>query len=236
MRNPSDISILVGCEESQAVTIAFRERGFQAFSCDILPESGGHPDWHYQQDIFEVMKMRHWDCIISFPPCTDLALSGAAWFEKKRADGRQEESIKFFFEVWKNSNATENPMGIFNGGKYIAKWFPSLYRDMARQGFPFKPSQVIQPYYFGDEFQKTTCLWLKGLPRLYHNADSNLFDSVITHVNKGEFIEFASGKRMQKWYALLRRDSDRGHIRSKTFPGISVAMATQWGDFLLHQK
>ena len=83
-------------------------------------------------------------------------------------------------------------------------------------------------------FKKTTCLWLKNLPLLYHNNEPNLFDSNVTHVGKGEFITFDSGKKMAKWYALLRRDSKRGGIRSKTFPGIAHAMATQWGEYLIN--
>jgi hypothetical protein len=88
------------------------------------------------------------------------------------------------------------------------------------------------PYYFGDEFQKTTCLWLKGLPPLTHSASSDLFQER-THVGRGEFVTFASGKRMAKWYAELRASDKRGHIRSKTFPGIAEAMAAQWGSLAL---
>ena len=92
-----------------------------------------------------------------------------------------------------------------------------------------KPDQIIQPYFFGDEAQKTTCLWLHNLSPLFHADKPDLFNDKVTHVDKGEFIEFASGKRMQRWYASLRADKDRGGIRSKTFPGIARAMAEQWG-------
>jgi len=220
MKKPEDIRILVGCEESQAVTIAFRERGFQAFSCDILPESGGHPEWHYQQDIFEVIKMRHWDCMIAFPPCTHLAVSGARWFPEKRADGRQQQGIDFFMAMINapiERIAVENPTGIMS----------KIYR---------KPDQIIQPYYFGDEAQKSTCLWLKNLPPLFHAKEPDLFNDKITHVGRGEMTTFESGCTMPKWYADAWRLSpdERARIRSKTFPGFAQAMATQWGDYLIN--
>jgi hypothetical protein len=213
----ADLKVLIACEESQVVCIEFRKLGIEAYSCDILPCSGGHPEWHIQGDVLSYLD-EGWDMMLAFPPCTHLACSGAAWFEQKRKDGRQQDGINFFLAFTKTNISKwmiENPVGIMN----------KLYR---------KPDQVIQPYYFGDEAQKTTCLWLNSLPPLYHNSEPNLFDSKVTHVDKGEFIEFESGKRMQKWYALLRRDSDRGHIRSKTFPGIAKAMAEQWGNYLLN--
>lgn len=167
------MKILLWCEESQAVCIEFRKLGFEAFSCDIQECSGGHPEWHFQQDIFEVIEKEKWDLMIAFPPCTHLAVSGAAHFEKKRADGRQQEGIDFFLSLANapiKRIAIENPVGIMSG----------LYR---------KPDQVIQPYFFGDEAQKTTCLWLKNLPKLYHNKAPNLFDQDVTHVSKGKFFE-----------------------------------------------
>jgi len=216
MKKPEDINGLIACEESQAVCIEFRKRGFNVFSCDILDCSGGHPEWHIKDDVLKHLN-DGWDFMIAFPPCTHLAVSGAAWFEEKRKDGRQQEGIDFFM-AFQNTNiphtSTENPVGIMS----------KIYR---------KPDQIIQPYYFGDEFQKTTCLWLHGLPPLFHASEPDLFNDEVTHVGKGEFITFESGKKMAKWYALLRRDSKRGGIRSKTFPGIAKAMATQWGDYLL---
>ena len=209
--------ILVGCEESQEVCKAFREDGHEAFSCDLLDCSGGHPEWHIKGDIFEALKEK-WDYIITFQPCTDLAVSGARWFEEKRKNGSQEKSIRFFFEVWKYSNCSENPVGILNGGDYVKKWFPELYEEMTEAGFPFKPSQIIQPYQFGDPATKTTCLWLKGLPALW----------AMNVVNKGERHITKSGKSLPKWYNLPP-SSDRGILRSKTFPGIAKAMVYQWG-------
>lgn len=202
--------ILVGCEESQAVTIALRELGHEAFSCDIQECSGGHPEWHYQKDIFEVIELG-WDMLIAFPPCTHLAVSGAAWFAEKIADGRQQQGIDFFMAL-ANCNipkiAIENPIGI------MSKNFR-------------KPDQIIQPWQFGDKFQKSTCLWLKGLPKL---TSTNI-------VEKGEFKEWIDSKtgklkRQPMWFfeafSKAKTKEERSKLRSKTFPGIAKAMAEQW--------
>lgn len=144
--------ILVGCEESQAVAIELRKRGHEAFSCDILDCSGGYPKWHIKDDIRNVL--RHggtdFDMVIAFPPCTDLAVSGARYFKQKQEDGRQQNSIMFFqfFTTLKTPFvAIENPIGIMS----------SHYR---------KPDQIIQPWQFGHGETKATCLWLKNLPLL----------------------------------------------------------------------
>lgn len=197
------LRILLACEESQAVTKELRALGHEAYSCDILPESGGHPEWHIQQDVVEVLK-QHWDMIIAFPPCTHLASSGAAWFEAKRADGRQQAAIDFFM-LFANHPcekiAIENPVGIMS----------TKYR---------KPDQIIQPWQFGDAYSKRTCLWLKGLPQL----------EATDVVDPGEMITYESGRVMPKWYADAWKLSpaERSKARSKTFPGIANAMATQW--------
>lgn len=205
--------VLIACEESQAVTIEFRKRGIEAYSCDILPCSGGHPEWHIQGNVLPLLK-EDWDLVIAFPPCTHLATSGAAWFEKKRADGRQQAAIDFFLQFTKLNCpwAIENPMGIMS----------TIYR---------KPNQIIQPYFFGDGQNKKTCLWLNELPLLYHNGTVNLFDQVVTHVDKGETVTFESGRTMPKWYADAWNlpVEERAKLRSKTFPGIARAMAEQWG-------
>ena len=141
--------ILIACEESQVVTIAFREKGHEAYSCDLLDCSGGHPEWHIQNDVLNYVN-EDWDMIIAFPPCTDLSVSGARWFKQKQADGRQKNSIAFFMN-FVNSGcgkiAIENPIGIMS----------THYR---------KPNQIIQPWQFGHGETKATCLWLKGLPKL----------------------------------------------------------------------
>ena len=143
------MSILIACEESQIVTIEFRRLGIEAFSCDIQECSGGHPEWHLQQDVISTIKKK-WDMIIAFPPCTHLAVSGAKWFEEKRKDGRQQQGIKFFMK-FANCNckriSIENPIGIMS----------TIYR---------KPNQIIQPWQFGHGETKATCLWLKNLPLL----------------------------------------------------------------------
>ena len=141
--------VLVACEESQEVCKAFRALGHEAYSCDIQPCSGGHPEWHLQVDALELLKMR-WDLIIAHPPCTDLSVSGARWFAEKRADGRQQRSIDFFMKFARCDCprvAIENPIGIMS----------TVWR---------KPDQIIQPWQFGHGETKATCLWLKGLPEL----------------------------------------------------------------------
>lgn len=138
---------LIACEESQTVTLQLRKAGIQAYSCDILPCSGGYPEWHLQCDVREVLE-DNWDLVIAFPPCTHLASSGARWFESKRADGRQQAAIEFFMLFTQLDRfAIENPVGIMS----------TIYR---------KPDQIIQPWQFGHGETKATCLWLKGLPKL----------------------------------------------------------------------
>lgn len=141
--------VLVACEESQVVTIELRKLGHRAFSCDVLDCSGGFPDWHLKGDVRKYLK-NSWDMIIAFPPCTDLAVSGARWFKEKALDGRQQASIDFFMmfaQLPCRKIAIENPIGIMS----------SIYR---------KPDQIIQPWQFGHGETKATCLWLKGLPKL----------------------------------------------------------------------
>ena len=203
------MKILVACEESQAVTIALRKLGHEAFSCDLLSCSGGHPEWHLQINVFDAIH-NGWDMMIAFPPCTDLAVSGARHFERKRADGSQQRSIDFFMAL-ANANipkiAIENPVGIMS-----TEWR--------------KPDQIVQPWQFGDKAQKSTCLWLKGLPKL---VPTDIVD-------KGEFFEFVSKKgekkRMPMWYYKALQDAktpeQRRTLRSKTFQGIADAMAQQW--------
>ena len=220
------MKILIACERTQTVCKAFRLLGIEAFSCDLQECSGGHPEWHFKQDVFEVINMGCWDAMIAFPPCTHLAVSGAAWFEAKRKDGRQQEGIDFFLKIANApipAIAVENPVGIMS----------KLYR---------KPDQIIQPYYFGDEAQKTTCLWLKGLPPLYHNATPNLFGDTVTHAGRGEFWQYFSKAKNKvqrepiwKKHTIGLKAEERSNERSKTFQGIANAMAIQWGGFLQTQ-
>ena len=235
------MNILIACEESQRVCIAFRDKGHNAFSCDILSCSGGHPEWHICGDVLPLLNgncvfrtmdgVKHridgkWDLIIAFPPCTHLAVSGAAWFEKKRADGRQKDGIEFFAKFLNadcDRIVIENPVGIISGD-YIPKWFPEL---ADKYGFPIKPTQKIQPWMFGDNFSKTTCLWIKGLSAL---------TPLITEQPELEWFEWVDSKtgkkkRQPKWFADAWKlpPMERAKVRSKTFPGVAKAMAEQWG-------
>ena len=202
--------ILLACEESQEVTKRLRAKGHEAFSCDILPCSGGKPEWHLQQDVTELLKEK-WDMIIAFPPCTFLTVTGNRWFNierygdkaiKRHAD--RKEAIEFF-KMFANADCDkiviENPVGVMS----------THYK---------KPNQIINPYQFGDPFEKKTCLWIKGLPNL---IPTNI-------VEPPKRTEFASGKSMPTWYADAWKlpKEERAKLRSKTFPGIAEAMAEQW--------
>ena len=205
------MNVLVACEESQRVCTAFREKGHNAFSCDILPCSGGHPEWHIQVDVLQLINgfcsfktqdmtdtdepiwlLQKWDLIIAFPPCTHLAVSGARYFEQKRKDGRQKQGIDFFMEFTKadcEKIAIENPIGIMS----------THYR---------KPDQIIQPWMFGHGETKATCLWLKNLPKL---EPTNIVD----------------GREQRIW--RMPPCPERAKERSKTYEGIAKAMANTWG-------
>lgn len=139
--------VLIACEESQIVTKEMRALGIEAYSCDIEPCSGGHPEWHIKGDVTPLLE-QEWDMIIAFPPCTDLAVSGARWFKEKQADGRQYKSIDFFLQFTRLSCkwAIENPIGIMS----------TKFR---------KPDQIIQPWQFGHGETKATCLWLKAVSK-----------------------------------------------------------------------
>lgn len=202
------MKVLVACEESQTVCKEFRIKGHEAYSCDILPCSGGHPEWHIQGDALREINSRKYHLIISFPPCTDLSLSGARWFEKKRLSGEQEQSILFFAAIMALSDATENPVNIFCGGKYIKKWFPIIHKELTEQAYKFKPTQIIQPWQFGHGETKKTCLWI-------HEK-----------LNKLKPTDIVDGRDQRIW--KMPPSEDRGKLRSKTYIGIAKAMAEQW--------
>ena len=191
--------VLIACEYSGAVRDAFTRQGHHAVSCDLLPSDT--PGMHHQGDVMDIVG-DDWDLMIAFPPCTHLASSGARWFKQKRKDGRQQKGIDFFLSL---VNAPipriciENPIGIMS----------THHR---------KPDQIIQPWQHGHEATKSTCLWLKGLPKL---TPSHV-------VGKGERHVTSGGKSLPKWYNLPP-SQDRWKIRSKTFQGIANAMANQWG-------
>ena len=189
------MKVLVACEFSGIVRDAFIKRGHDAVSCDLLPTETPGP--HIQGDVLEVLK-DGWDMMLAFPPCTHLSVSGAMHFHKKEKE--QRGAIEFFLKLLSaniQKICVENPVGVFS----------------TRMN---KPSQIIQPWQFGHEAQKTTCLWLRWLPLLVPTKI----------VGRGEFVTFPSGKRMARWYAEL---SGKGKERSKFWPGIAEAMADQWG-------
>lgn len=189
----NNLKILIACEVSGRVRDAFRKKGHDAWSCDVQPSNSSY---HIQDDVIKHLN-DGWDIMIAHPPCTHLAVCGARWFKTKMVE--QRKAIFFFLEL---ANADipkiciENPVSIMS-----TEWR--------------KPEQIIQPWQFGETYQKATCLWLKGLPKLRPTKV----------VDKGEMVTFASGKTMPKWYA---EKWGRGDERSITFQGIADAMASQW--------
>ena len=227
------LNVLIACEESQAVTKEFRALGHNAYSCDILPCSGGHPEWHFKSDVFSVIDERggklengkaiylkgNWDLMIAHPPCTYLALSGNRWLYNKDGSKNKERwdnqakalnFVRALMDAPVKRIAIENPMSVIS----------SQIR---------KPDQIVQPWMFGDKAQKSTCLWLKNLPLL----------KPTDIVDKGEFIEFVdkNGKKKKQplWYYEALRQAktteERRTLRSKTFKGMAKAIAKQWSDF-----
>ena len=217
--------VLVACEESQEVCKAFRKRGHDAYSADIQECSGGHPEWHILGDVIPLINgdctfytmdgklhkiIGEWDMIIAFPPCTDLACSGARHFARKRADGTQEASKQFFLKFTEakcKRIVIENPVGIMS----------NCYR---------KPDQIVQPWQFGENYQKTTCLWFVGdVPKLTPNCTIKPDFKYHTWIDKNGKM-----KRQTQWYYDTRiKGNNRGKIASKTPPGLAIAMANQWG-------
>lgn len=208
------MKILVACEESQAVCKEFRKLGHEAYSCDLEECSGGYPEWHIKGDVTPLLK-EEWDLIVAFPPCQLLCVTGNRWFNIDKYGDKaiqrhedREEAINFFMLFANNKCpriAIENPVGTMS----------TTWR---------KPDQIIQPYEFGDPFEKKTCLWLKGLPLL---TPTNVVDPP-------ERIQYDSGKSMPSWYADAWKlpAKERAMMRSKTFPGIAKQMALQWGGLL----
>ena len=212
--------ILIACEESQAITKEFRKLGFEAFSCDLLPASGGYPEWHIQGDAIEQAYLNDWDMMIAHPPCTYLAVSGARWLYNKDGSRNEErwanqaEALEFVYQLMIapiEHIAIENPVSVIS----------SQIR---------KPDQIVHPYMFGDKASKSTCLWLKNLPKL----------EPTDIVEKGEFVEWigknGKKKRQPKWYydalAKAKTPEERRTLRSKTFAGMAKAIAEQWSKIL----
>lgn len=216
--------VLVGCECSGVVREAFRALGHDAWSCDIAPADDDSP-YHLQCDVFEVMA-RQWDLGIFHPPCTHIAVSGAAWFRQKIADGRQRQGIDFFMRVVRESEhmprvAIENPVCIMS----------RIWR---------KPDQIIQPWQFGHRESKATCLWLRGLPKL---VPTKIMEPLWKKCPDGSDWTTTAGKRESLAHARpkmrwdnqtasgqnrLPPSADRAKLRSRTYEGIASAMAAQW--------
>ena len=221
------MKVLLACEESQAVCKEFRRLGHEAYSCDIIECSGGHPEWHIMQDVLPLLSGRcsfltmdgvehhidgKWDMIIAFPPCTYLTVTGNRWFNVERYGEKairrrkdKEEAVKFFM-AFVNADcekiAIENPIG-------------SMSTDYR------KPDQIIHPYMFGDPERKSTCLWLKGLQPLKP-----------TDIVEPRVIKYKNGKGTDSpWHMETMKlpPEERAKARSKTFHGIACAMAEQWG-------
>lgn len=221
------MKVLVACEESQTVCKAFRERGHDAYSCDLVECSGGHPEWHIKWDALDLINGNttfmtmdgelhkidgKWDLLIAHPPCTYLTVTGNRWFNVERYGEKAVQRIKdredgaaFFMEFVKadcDHIAVENPIG----------YMSTFYK---------KPSQIIHPYMFGDPARKATCLWLKRLNPL-----------IPTNIVEPEIIQYKNGKGTDNpWHIETMKlpPIERAKARSKTFPGIAEAMAEQWG-------
>ena len=204
------MKILVACEESQVVTIEFRNKGHEAFSCDILPCSGSHPEWHIQDDAIMEAYSGNYDMMIAHPPCTYLTVTGNKWmkpeFAERFPDRKEQrlEAIAFFMMLYNspiNKIAIENPVGIMS----------THFR---------KPDQYVHPYFFGDKHSKKTGLWLKNLPNL-----------ISTDLVEPEMYIYKDGRKDPMWHfeSMKLPADERSKYRSKTFPCFAKAIANQWG-------
>jgi len=206
------IKVLVTCEESQAVTIAFRKLGYEAYSCDIQPCSGGHPEWHIQGDAIEEAYTGNYDLMIGHPPCTFISRAGARWMYPTAGNVCLER-------LKKAMEAKEFFMKLYNAPiPFVAIENPTPLKIV---GLP-KHSQAIQPYQFGHPYSKRTLLWLRGgLPELKH---TNIVDDYVPYLPSNT----GGKKKGQKYHytSISQKDS------SKTFHGIAEAMAKQWGNYV----
>ena len=198
------MKILVACEESQAVTKAFRANGHEAYSADIQDCSGGHPEWHIKGDVLKALN-DGWDLMIAHPPCTYLCNSGVSWLHKDEGRwARLDDGAAFFRALWEADIprvAIENPIP----HKYAVERIGAKY------------TQLIQPWMFGHKETKATCFWLRGLSAL--EPTTNLKEETMALPNK---------ERQRLHWASP--GPERAKLRSKTFPGIADAMAKQWGE------
>ena len=231
------LNVLVACEESQAVTKELRALGHNAYSCDLLECSGGHPEWHFNVDVFEIiannggllqngkkLKIKgNWDLMVAHPPCTYLAVSGAQWYYHPEDKEMPTELRRPHPRYPNRAQDREDALSFF-----IALMEAPIERIAIENPIGVvssryrKPDQVVHPYMFGDEASKATCLWLKNLPKL----------EATKLVGKGERVVFKSGKSQPKWYSdafsKAKSPEERRTMRSKTFIGLAKAMAEQW--------
>lgn len=201
--------ILVACEESQAVTIAFREQGFEAYSCDVQPCSGGHPEWHIQRDVRPLLRYK-WRAVIAFPECTYLTNAGVRHLHSIPSRNGKLPAVHGELRWWAMYLASDFFRKFLTWDGLVAVENPVPHR-YAVQAIGRKYSQLIQPWQFGQGETKATCLWLKGLPPL---MPTDIVDGREARVHK------------------MPPSEDRAKLRSKTYPGIAQAMATQWGAYL----
>jgi hypothetical protein len=204
------MKVLIACEESQVVCKAFREKGHEAFSCDIQECSGGRPEWHINRDVLEVIN-EGWDLMIGHPPCTYISYAATHVWNNPGRVFKRLEALYFFAKLWEapiDKICLENPKSC--ASPVIAKY-----------------SQEIQPYYFGDRDYKTTWLWLKNLPPLKHYDSVSLFDDKTHTAIPEPIMVMSTGKAMHFTDSIGGKE--RAKLRAKTFPGIAKAMADQWG-------
>lgn len=241
----SNINVLVACEESQRVCSEFRRLGFNAYSCDLLPCSGGHPEWHFQEDVLQIIENNggklqngekvqingNWDLMVAHPPCTFLAVSGAKWYyhpdDKDLPLDQRRPHPNFPNRAQDREDGVNFFMALANANiPHIAIENPVGIMNTRWR----KPDQIVQPWQFGDSASKKTCIWLKNLPLLQETEV----------VDPGEYIEFDSGRRLAKWYSdgltKTKTAEERRIWRSKTFPGFARAIAEQWSEVLINEN
>lgn len=230
------MNILIACEESQTVCKAFREKGHNVYSCDVIDCSGGYPEWHIKDDVTYLLNGKctfvtsdgtphiftaKWDMIIAFPPCTRLCSTGQRWLHHGTEEYRenkcneQKQAIKFFQTIANadcDKIAIENPVGVMS----------THYK---------KPSQIIQPYQFSEPHKKTTCLWLKNLPNLIPTNIVEVTDFKEYKRKNGKIAKFSDwiNPKDENGKSIPYNSVECKKIRSKTFQGIADAMAKQWG-------